>query len=133
VSGRGDGVDPHDGINPRPGIDRRTMLARLGSVPLVLAAGSLLDACGSGDSKSEVLAHVANVGHAYLKVAPGEANVRKLERTLSLPAKNPVDHLASLERAVRDDFANGRTVRVSGWYLSVTEARAAALVALTRK
>ncbi|HEY7137423.1 MAG TPA: hypothetical protein VIB48_20370 [Acidimicrobiia bacterium] len=123
---RGDDVE-------RPGMNRRTLLARMGSVPLVIAAGSLLDACGTGDSKAEVLQHVANVGHAYLKEYPTDGDVARLEQALALPAKNPTDHLDRLDRLVRADFANGRVVRVSGWSLSQTEARAAALVALTRK
>ena len=114
-------------------IDRRTLLVRLGSVPLVLAAGTLLDACGSGSNTAEVMTHVANVGRAYLKTTPAEANVALLERSLSLPAKDPVSHLDTLDRAVRADFASDRIVRVSGWFLSLTEARAAALVSLTRK
>jgi len=122
-----------DGDGERAGMNRRTLLARMGSIPLVIAAGSLLDACGTGDSKAEVMQHVANVGNAYLKQYPNDANVGRLEQALQLPAKNPTDHLDRLERAVRADFANGRVVRVSGWSLSQTEARAAALVALTRK
>jgi hypothetical protein len=121
------------GDGERAGMTRRTLLARMGSVPLVIAAGSLLDACGTGDSKAEVMQHVANVGNAYLKQYPNDANVARLEQALQLPAKNPTDHLDRLDRAVRADFANGRVVRVSGWSLSQTEARAAALVALTRK
>lgn len=47
----------------------------------------------------------------------------------SLPGVSP-DPLVDAATLVREDFATGRTVDVDGWILSVSEARAAAVVAL---
>jgi hypothetical protein len=40
--------------------------------------------------------------------------------------------IAHLRRAVDGDFARDRVVDIAGWQLSLTEARAAALLHLTR-
>ncbi len=72
-------------------------------------------------------------GRAYLASAPAEADAVVLaDRVLTgLPLAATA---AAVRRAFRDrlagDFRQGRTVQADGWYLSRTEARLCALLAL---
>ena len=59
--------------------------------------------------------------------ATGEDDLAALLATLPGASDDPLVDAAAL---VRDDFAAGRTVDVDGWVLAVSEARAAAVVAL---
>jgi hypothetical protein len=76
---------------------------------------------------------VRQLGAHYRAMTPQERSEAALRTAISngrsgfrLPFGN------SLEDQIEDDFAKGRTVLVDGWVLSVTEARQAALFALTR-
>lgn len=75
---------------------------------------------------------VAQLGVRYRARTPAENNADALRvaiekaRGSRLLAK-PVDDV------VQDDFANGRTVLVDGWVLSITEARQAALLSLSHR
>lgn len=77
----------------------------------------------------------ARIGHAYLRQAPREADERRL-LALICPAGGRWQTADTsrlrrmLARQQRDDFAQGRVVRVRGWLLSLTEARLCALAAL---
>jgi hypothetical protein len=71
-------------------------------------------------------AHAKAVGRAYLAVAPAEASIDGLRALLG--AETTAEALAT---RVRTDFGAGRVVVVEGWTLSLTEARACALIALT--
>jgi hypothetical protein len=77
------------------------------------------------------------VGYEYLKVAPQEASQKVLVRLLSkdMPgvwwfegSHSLRDHLAL--QIIRD-FERHRTVEVSGWILSLTEARLCALTTMS--
>jgi hypothetical protein len=63
---------------------------------------------------------------------------RRVAEELAFPAGD-IDRLSDAElrtavdRLVRNDFAQGRIVRVDGWILSLTEARLCALAALARE
>ena len=70
---------------------------------------------------------VLAVGRAYLRQTPGEADTAVLMAALVADDPDPV---AAAGRLVASDFALGRTVELDGWVLSVSEARAAAVVAL---
>jgi len=80
---------------------------------------------------------VARLGNAYLAshAAEHDAGVlidaidRALAATTAALAA-PVDNAALLQQRVRHEYARGEVARVSGWVLSVTEARLYALVAL---
>jgi hypothetical protein len=80
---------------------------------------------------------VARLGNAYLAAhaAQRDAGVlidaidRALATTAAAPAA-PVDNVALLQQRVRHEYTRGEVARVSGWVLSVTEARLYALVAL---
>ena len=80
----------------------------------------------------------AQVGRAYLRLVPEEGD---LERLVTLIAEQVPDFATrapdaaelrrGVARSVQEDFANGRVTRVQGWVLSRTEARLAALAALS--
>jgi hypothetical protein len=77
---------------------------------------------------------IALVGAAYLAGASDEndeAQLRSLLPTLTaVSADELVDQFGTLQDPVQTDFAEDRTASVDGWILSLTEARAAALVHL---
>ena len=91
-----------------------------------LARPELLDALGAE--------RVRDLGRRYREMTASERDAASLEdairRSLPLGARlsgGTPPHVAQL---VRDDFEAGRTVVVSGWILSVTEARQCALFSL---
>lgn len=76
---------------------------------------------------------LVRVGRAVLTTRPDEADPDTLVRLLIAaagPGTDLADPLGVAARVVADDFAAGRTVDVDGWRLAVSEARAAALLAL---
>ena len=75
---------------------------------------------------------VRQLGAHYRAATPKENTADALRTAISggHSARIPLVN-ASLDNQVRDDFANGRTVMIDGWVLSVTEARQAALFSLT--
>lgn len=92
---------------------------------------------GTTGTREGGLDGIRRIGEAYLAVQPEEASREALLEALDVgqpggvdPAAEPEEILAGLEAAIREDFAEARTVVLDGWHLSVTEARAAALVAL---
>ncbi len=81
----------------------------------------------------------AAVGRAYLDANPEEADSKRLLERLKIPKSmlgrsvsdaDLAAHRDRLRAAVRADFRAGRVRELSGWTLSVTELRLAALVAL---
>ena len=126
--------------------DRRAFLA-LGCAALGAAA---LAACGRGSSRSDVPVgalrtiyadreRVEAVGKRAVGVDEIGSRAPALAAQLSptgsaagLAAATAPALRAHLRRAVDDDFARGRVVDVAGWQLALTEARAAALLHLTR-
>ncbi|HZF73375.1 MAG TPA: hypothetical protein VEZ51_08080 [Gemmatimonadaceae bacterium] len=122
-------------------VDRRRFLqlATLG------IAGVADSACGRGDSRGDaalarpqLLAmlgpeRVRQLGAHYRAARPSEGSADALRTAISNGhrIRIPLLGIGSLDDQVRDDFAAGRTVRVDGWVLSVTEARQAALFSLT--
>lgn len=93
-----------------------------------LHAGDLLQALSHRAS-------AARVGQAYLGAYPEEAElerlVRQLESALASPPRSRRALRERLGATVRQDFADGRTVRVQGWVLSRTEARLCGVAALS--
>ena len=76
---------------------------------------------------------VRQLGAHYRAARPSEGSADALRTAISNGhrIRIPLLGIGSLDDQVRDDFAAGRTVRVDGWVLSVTEARQAALFSLT--
>jgi hypothetical protein len=73
------------------------------------------------------------IGTRYRAAVPGEntADVLRAAILRSQHHKFPWIARRSIEDQIHDDFAAGRTVVVSGWVLSETEARQCALYSLT--
>ena len=93
-----------------------------------LARPDLLDVLGAEQVRA--------IGAGYRRMVPAERDAAALRaailgrhpllvRLLGAPRVTPAE-------LVRRDFAEGRTVEVDGWVLSVTEARQAALYSLAR-
>jgi hypothetical protein len=75
---------------------------------------------------------VRQLGAHYRAATPKENTADALRAAISSGHSARIPFVnASLDNQVRDDFANGRTVMIDGWVLSVTEARQAALFSLT--
>ncbi len=77
---------------------------------------------------------VRELGVQYRAMYPRECEAEILGAAIlngDTPAlmDSPTLH-ATLTARIRDDFAAGRTVRLQGWVLSVTEARQCALFSL---
>ena len=73
------------------------------------------------------------IGRRYRVISPAENDVRSLRAAIM--ADRPWSTRLGLRRTpiaaqVRADFAEGRTVVIDGWLLSVTEARQCALYSL---
>jgi hypothetical protein len=115
-------------------LDRRRLLAILAAAPLAALVASGFDvsvAPAAATSLSPTARRrIAVVGRAYLAAAPDERDATRLAAELGLHGPGALA-LDRLRRAVQADYEGGRTVSVSGWLLSLTEARAAALVALS--
>jgi hypothetical protein len=133
------------------GISRRTLLKQLAvggllaAVPVSRAWSAAPDLFGPLATRLvNVLSstHSAEViGQRYLALATEPANVSVLAARvagdtagyLRLCSAGSQQLRALLAQQQRSDFAEGRTVNVDGWILSVTEARVCAIAAVTGK
>ena len=88
---------------------------RTHGAPLGLAQPDLLALLGDADC-------VYRIGCAYRATVPHEAAAAHLTALLRPAAP-------AFEAQIRADFAEGRTVCLDGWILSITEARQCALFA----
>jgi hypothetical protein len=124
-------------LSPTP-LHRRALLGLFasGAAALVVAGcggdGSG-DVVGGSDQRPEPADAVKVVGERYRSLVPAEDDEATLESLLGLEAGTATDEamLAALAEQVRNDFATSDTVMIDGWILSVTEARAAALLSLS--
>jgi hypothetical protein len=73
------------------------------------------------------------IGTQYRAAVPKENTAAALRAAISSSQKKrfPWIWSRSIEERIRDDFAAGRTVVVSGWVLAETEARQCALYSLS--
>ena len=78
-------------------------------------------------------ARVREIGTQYRAGFPKESTAAALRDAIarSQHPNFPLIWRRSIEDQIRDDFAAGRTVLVSGWVLSETEARQCALYSLS--
>jgi hypothetical protein len=76
---------------------------------------------------------VRALGTHYRASTPSENSADSIRAAISSGHRLRIPSLGigTLDDQIRDDFANGRTVVVDGWVLSLTEARQAALFSLT--
>lgn len=131
------------------GISRRTAIGILGASAVAAALGIAVvrrDAGpepalvqpgipgeGEGGSNTGSTGGIAAIGEAYLAAEPAEADRASLFAALGIAPDavgDPNAQLDALAGEIHLDFEEGRTVRLGGWLLSLTEARLAALVAL---
>ena len=108
------------------GITRRRLLES----GIFCLGGLALYACAEEAGSSIVdrlapLPAARSVGRAYLASNPRENDAGRLAGLLSLDRR-----WARIEEEIREDYREGRVVRVSGWPLSVSEARIYALASL---
>lgn len=91
----------------------------------VLAQPALVEMLGAERAKE--------IGTQYRATVPGENTAAALRAAISKSQhpKFPLIWYRSIEDQIRDDFAAGRIVVVSGWVLSQTEARQCALYSLS--
>lgn len=130
------------------GISRRNMLKQLARGGLLF----VLPAYFVTGSASEVLQPLASrlnrffsskesarlIGQRYLALAPAEADAALLAARIAVTPQYYLRLASAAEPTLRAlilaqqqaDFAEGRTVTVDGWILSLTEARLCALAAL---
>jgi hypothetical protein len=120
-------------------IDRRRFL-QLTALGIVATVG---DGCAPATDQASIdhpqlLAmlgpdRVRQLGARYRSATPSENTVDALRSAITKDRGSKIPFLAkeSADEQIADDFANGRTVLVDGWVLSVTEARQAALFSLT--
>lgn len=73
------------------------------------------------------------IGAQYRAAVPGENTAATLREAISSSQHRAFPWIGrqSIEEQIRNDFAAGRTVVVSGWVLSETEARQCALYSLS--
>lgn len=79
---------------------------------------------------------IREIGNAYQKLFPNETK-KSLTKFLSDYVGDQSNSskqvaMSALERKVREDFQENKTIVVDGWVLSVTEARQCALFAMTQ-
>ena len=122
------------------GLTRRAVLRGLvaGGVSAVFIS-PLVVACtdDGGSSASDPQAQaggtqegIANIGRRYRQERPEEDDREVLIERLGIGAITSPDDLRALDGQIAEDYGAGRTVRIDGWVLSVTECRAAALLSL---
>ncbi len=126
------------GGEPARQFSRRSVIGGLAASGLTAGlVGSLVGACSdSSDSTAspatEAEEAIVRIGRRYRADHPDEDDREVLLDRLGVGAgaARSSDFLSSLDAQVADDYGAGRTVRLDGWVLSVTESRAAALVSL---
>lgn len=116
-----------------PDLNRRSVLAWLAGGTVALAGASFYGLARASAAAGTGTQGIVRVGRRYVATVPEES---ELDLLLSLlpelkEGEELAEHLSSLKDRVAEDFADGKTLLLDGWLLSRTEARAAAVVALT--
>ncbi|MBS1526048.1 MAG: hypothetical protein JST19_10395 [Bacteroidetes bacterium] len=122
-------------------MERRTFVKLSAYTAIVLAlpfAEGCSDGTGTAASQPWLFSHIVDAktiseaGQAYRKLVPAEDDKAGLEKLLlgSNPSADKKQIQQMLDSRVVDDFKSDKTVTVSGWVLSVTEARQCALFSI---
>jgi hypothetical protein len=129
-------------MSARDGLSRRTLLKAVAAAAVAVLGVARPHAPSDTPMLAARLralvphrAGAAIIGASYLERAASEASADALVSAI-IPARlrraagaaSDARLGALVARAMRDDFANGRTVVLRGWIVSITEARLAALV-----
>ena len=113
-------------------------IAAAGAAGLVVPATALdVDAMPGALARPRLLAIldggvVCALGRRYRELVPAESDASTLTQAIlgDAPALPSGPLRAQLDAQVQLDFAQGRTVTLNGWVLSLTEARQSALLSL---
>jgi len=109
---------------PSP-LDRRELL-------MLFAALGALSVPAGGRATETPLCHswmateveaTRALGRAYLTTHSGDSGLTAIRSLFDQPASVEPKIVARLRRLVRADYQEGRTVRLDGWFVSLTEAR----------
>lgn len=119
-------------------LSRRALIGGLAASGLTAGlVGSLLAACSDGSDPTAAQSAgaeeaIVRIGRRYRTDHPEEDDRDLLAARLGVEegSARSASFLSSLGAQVTDDYTAGRTILLDGWVLSVTEARAAALVSL---
>ena len=124
------------GPHPHPDDERRTFTRRAvltGASACAIAASFTALALDIGFGPGDPLTPIRRIGRAYLDQYPDVTSRTELASQLGLAGATSAAEGALAVLDDRDriaaDFAARHTVNVDGWLLSVTEARAAAILA----
>jgi hypothetical protein len=132
-----------EGVFTRLTVMERRAFVRLSAYTALALTLPFADGCKSNPndapwSQPLLFSHIVDVktineaGKAYRKMVSNEDDKGKLTMLLTaqntITSKNTIQ--SSLDNRVKEDFKTGKTVTVSGWVLSVTEARQCALFSI---
>ncbi|HVW14458.1 MAG TPA: hypothetical protein VHB54_11560 [Mucilaginibacter sp.] len=122
-------------------MERRTFV-KLSAYTAIALALPLAEGCsdGTGNVAAQpwLFSHIVDAktiseaGQAYRKLVPAEDDKSGLQKLLlgGNPSADKKQIEQMLQSRVVDDFKSDKTVTVSGWVLSVTEARQCALYSI---
>ena len=125
----------------------RRLFVKLSAFTALALTLPFAESCSSGSKEMTIaqpflLSHLVDgktikeAGADYLKTHAAENSAQKLSQLL-LAGKSPdaidKDTIQNmLEQQVATDFKNGKVLQVSGWVMSITEARQCALYSLLK-
>ena len=115
------------------GLSRRALLVGLGGGVAAATGFGVYRLLAEPDVELAPTPGVLRIGRRYLEAVPEEADLGILLARLpnGTDPERLAGRLSDLAPAVAEDFAQGRVVLLRGWLVSRTEARAAAVLALT--
>jgi hypothetical protein len=109
---------------PSP-LDRRELLmlfAALGALSVPVGGRANATSLCQSWTSTDVEA-IRALGREYLTAHSGDSELSAIRSLFDQPASAEAEIVARLQRLIRADYQNGRTVRLDGWFVSLTEAR----------
>lgn len=117
-------------------LDRRSFL-QVGALGVIAAVATTV-CTGENDRSLDQPLLIATLGPERVRVLGAQYRAQTQNESTAIALRNAIESgrgsrlfRKSIDDLVQDDFADGRTVLVDGWLLSVTEARQAALLSLS--
>jgi hypothetical protein len=109
---------------PSP-LDRRELLmlfAALGALSVPVRGRATETSLCQSWMATDVEA-IRALGREYLAMHSGDSDLSAIRSLFDQPASAEAEIVARLRRLVRADYQESRTVRLDGWFVSLTEAR----------
>jgi len=109
---------------PSP-LDRRELLmlfAALGALSVPVGGRATETSLCQSWMSTDVEA-IRALGREYLTAHSGDSGLSAIRSLFDQPGSAEPEILARLRGLVRADYQEGRTVRLDGWFVSLTEAR----------